>query len=381
MPIDTNQRPGDLRTEEMIINMGPQHPSTHGVLRLEVTTDGEVVMAVRPFIGYLHRCFEKHSEKVGYTGVIPYTDRMDYLAAMNNNHGYVLAVEKLLGLEIPERAEYIRVIIAELNRIASHLVAFGTFANDLGAVTPLVWAFREREYILDIFEMCCGARLTYNYYRIGGLSGDLTPEMLSKIREFIDYFEPKLKDYDNLLSYNKIFIERTAGVGVIPLAMAVNYGITGPPLRASGMKWDLRRNEPYSIYDRFDFDVPVGKGLKGEVGDCWDRYMVRMWEMAECVKIIRQCLAQIPEGDHINPKTPKMIKPAKGEVYVRVENPRGELGYYLVSDGKPLLYRLKVRSPCFTNLAIVPAISRGVMIADLVAIVGSLDIVLGEIDR
>jgi NADH-quinone oxidoreductase subunit D len=381
MPIDTSTKSVDLQTEEMILNMGPQHPSTHGVLRLELTTDGEVVRSVRPFIGYLHRCFEKHSEKVGYTGVIPYTDRMDYLAAMNNNHGYVITVEKLLGLEIPERAEYIRVIIAELNRIASHLVAFGTFANDLGATTPLLYAFREREKILDIFEMACGARLTYNYYRIGGVSGDLTPEMLRMIAEFCDYFEPKLKDYDDLLSYNKIFIERTAGVGVIPLAMAVNYGITGPPLRASGMQWDIRKHDPYSIYPRLDFDIPVGKGLKGELGDTWDRYIVRMWEMAECLKIIRQCLAQIPEGDYLSPKTPKLIKCPKGEVYCRVENPRGELGYYLVSDGKPNIWRLKVRSPCFTNLAIVDAISDGVMIADLVAILGSLDIVLGEIDR
>lgn len=381
MPIDTSTKSVDLQTEEMILNMGPQHPSTHGVLRLELTTDGEVVRAVRPFIGYLHRCFEKHSEKVGYTGVIPYTDRMDYLAAMNNNHGYVITVEKLLGLEIPERAEYIRVIIAELNRIASHLVAFGTFANDLGATTPLLYAFREREKILDIFEMACGARLTYNYYRIGGVSGDLTPEMLRKIAEFCDYFEPKLKDYDDLLSYNKIFIERTAGVGVIPLSMAVSYGITGPPLRASGMQWDIRKHDPYSIYPRLDFDIPVGKGLKGELGDTWDRYIVRMWEMAECIKIIRQCLAQIPEGDFLSPKTPKLIKCPKGEVYCRVENPRGELGYYLVSDGKPNIWRLKVRSPCFTNLAIIDAISDGVMIADLVAILGSLDIVLGEIDR
>ena len=381
MPIDPTTQPGDLRTEEMILNMGPQHPSTHGVLRLELTTDGEVVTAVRPFIGYLHRCFEKHSEKVSWTGVIPYTDRMDYLAAMNNNHGYVIAVEKLLGLEIPERAEYIRVIMAELNRIASHLVAFGTFGNDIGAVTPLVWSFRDREPILDIFEKACGARLTYNYYRIGGVSGDLTPDMLEDVRRFLDYFEPRLKEYDDLLSYNKIFLERCAGVGVIPLNMAVSYGITGPALRGSGMRWDLRKDDPYSIYDRFDFDVPVGQGRKGEIGDCWDRYMVRMWEMAESVKILRQCLAGIPEGDAISPKTPKSIKPPKGEVYVRVENPRGELGYYLISDGKTSAYRVKVRSCCFTNLAVIPAISRGVMIADLVAIIGSLDIVLGEIDR
>jgi len=381
MPIDTTPRVQDFRTEEMIVNMGPQHPSTHGVLRLEVTTDGEVVRAVRPFIGYLHRCFEKHSEKVGYAGVVPYTDRMDYLAAMNNNHGYVITVEKLLGLEIPERAEYIRVIIAELNRIASHLVAFGTFANDLGATTPLLYAFREREKILDIFEAVCGARLTYNYYRVGGVSRDLTPEIQGMIREFCGYFEPKLKDYDALLSFNKIFIERSAGVGVIPLEMAINYGITGPPLRASGMKWDLRKNDPYSIYDRFDFEIPVGRGLKGELGDCWDRYIVRMLEMAESLKIIRQALAKIPEGDFMHPKAPKNIKCPKGEVYVRVENPRGELGYYLVSDGKASIWRLKVRSPCFTNLAILGAISDGILIADLVAILGSLDIVLGEIDR
>ena len=381
MPIDTTVRPGDLRTEEMLINMGPQHPSTHGVLRLEITTDGEVVTDARPFMGYLHRAFEKHCEKVGYTGVIPYTDRMDYLASMNNNHGYVMVVEKLMGLEVPERAEYIRVIMAELNRIASHLVAFGTFGNDLGAVTPLVWGFRDREPILDIFEKACGARLTYNYYRIGGVSGDLTDEMLDDIRRFLDYFEPKLKEYDDLLSYNKIFIERTAGVGVIPLEMAINYGLTGPQLRGSGMRWDLRKDEPYSIYDQLAFDVPVGKGLKGEIGDSWDRYMVRMWEMAESAKILRQCVERIPAGDYINPKTPKNIKAPKGEAFVRVENPRGELGYYLVSDGKTSPYRLKVRSPCFVNLGVVPAISDGVMIADLVAILGSIDIVLGEIDR
>jgi NADH-quinone oxidoreductase subunit D len=374
--------PGDIETDEMVLSMGPQHPSTHGVLRLEVTTDGEVVKKVRPFIGYLHRCFEKHAEKVGYPGVVPYTDRMDYLAAMNNNHGYVLAVEKLLGLEVPERAEYIRVIMAELNRIASHLVAFGTYGLDIGAVTPFLYAFREREMILDIFEMTCGARLTYNYYRIGGVGADLTPEIIDKIKEFLDDFEPKLKEYDALLSYNKIFIERTAGIGVIPLEMAIDYGITGPMLRASGMKWDLRKDDPYSIYDRFDFDIPTGVGLKGPKGDCWDRYIVRMREMAESCKIIRQALEQLPDGDYILPKLPKMIRPPKGaEVYVRVENPRGELGYYIISDGTHNPYRVKVRSPCFTNLAILPAISKGVMLADLVAIVGSIDIVLGEVDR
>jgi len=361
--------------------MGPQHPSTHGVCRLEVTTDGEIVRAARPFIGYLHRCFEKHAEFVGYPGVVPYTDRMDYLAAMNNNHGYVLTVEKLLGMQIPERAEYIRVIMAELNRIASHLVAFGTYGLDLGAVTPFVYGFREREYILDIFEATCGARLTYNYYRIGGLSRDLTPETAQRIREFCDYFTPKIVEYNRLLSYNKIFIERTAGIGVIPLDMAINYGITGPCLRASGIRFDVRRDDPYSVYPRFDFEVPVGEGLKGKVGDSWDRYWVRIREMEESVKIVRQALDQMPEGDYVLPKVPKLIRPPKGDCYVRVENPRGELGYYLVSDGKASPYRLKVRSPCFTNLAILPALSEGVMLADLVAIFGSIDIVLGEVDR
>jgi len=373
--------PPDLRTEEMIVNMGPQHPSTHGVLRMEITTDGEIIRHVRPFMGYLHRCFEKHAEFVGYPGVVPYTDRMDYLASMNNNHGYVITVEKLLGMEVPERAEYIRVIFAELNRIASHLVAFGTYALDLGAVTPVVWAFRDREPILDIFEMTCGARLTYNYYRIGGVSADLTPEIVQKIREFCDFFEPRIAEYNQLLSFNKIFIERTAGIGVIPLDMAINYGVSGPNLRGSGIQFDLRRDDPYSIYDRFQFDIPVGKGLKGPVGDCWDRYWVRIREMEESLKIVRQAVDQLPEGDFIPPKVPKLIKPPKGDCYVRVENPRGELGYYLVSDGKTSPYRLKVRSPAFTNLGVVPAISEGVMLADLVSIFGSIDIVLGEVDR
>jgi NADH-quinone oxidoreductase subunit D len=376
--------PEDIDADEMILNMGPQHPSTHGVLRLEVTTDGEIIRKVRPFIGYLHRCFEKHSEKVGYPGVVPYTDRIDYIAAMNNNHAYVVAVEKLLGMEIPERAECIRVIIAELNRISSHLIAFGTYALDLGAVTPFTYAFREREVILDIFEMTCGARLTYNYYRVGGLNQDLTDEIVDRIWKFLEYFEPKLKEYDDLLSFNKIFIERTASVGILPPDVAISYGASGPMLRGSGVKFDIRRDDPYSIYDRFDFDIPVGEGSKGVLGDCWDRYIVRMREMAESCKIIRQALEMLPkaEGGFMVEKPPKMIRPPKGaEAYTRVETPRGELGFYIISDGTANPYRCKARSPCFTNLSIVPAISQGVMLADLVAIVGSVDIVLGCVDR
>ncbi|MBU1702072.1 MAG: NADH-quinone oxidoreductase subunit D [Candidatus Eisenbacteria bacterium] len=380
-PSRVPQSPEDFGTDEMLINMGPQHPSTHGVLRVEITTDGEIIKKARPFIGYLHRCFEKCSELVGYPGTMPYTDRMDYLASMNCNHGYALAVEKLMGLEVPERAEYIRVIIAELGRIASHLVSFGSYALDLGAVTPIIYAFREREVILNIFEAVCGARLTYNYYRIGGVSGDLTPKMIDMIRDFVDYFEPKLIDYDNLLSYNKIFIERTANVGVIPLDMAINYGLTGPMLRGSGMKWDLRKNDPYSIYDRFDFNIPVGTGAQGQLGDCWDRYIVRMREMKESCKIIRQAIERIPAGAAIAENIPKIIKPPKGEVYVRVENPRGEMGYYIISDGSAKAYRCKARSASFANLAILQAIAPGVMLADLVAIIGSIDIVLGDVDR
>lgn len=372
---------GELKSDEMLLNMGPQHPSTHGVLRLVLRTDGEVVKEAIPHIGYLHRCFEKHAENVTYPQVIPYTDRMDYVGSMNNALGYVIAVEKLMGIKVPERAEYIRVIVAELNRIASHLLAFGTYGLDIGAFTPFMHAFRDREKILDLFEEASGARLLYNYPRIGGVARDVPPGWLEKTRAFIDYFEPKIKEYNDLLTFNKIFIERTANVGVLPLDLAISYGVTGPNLRGSGMKWDLRRNDPYSIYDRFEFDIPVGTGEMGTVGDCWDRYWVRIREMGESIKIIRQALDQIPPGEVMAPEGLKAIKPPKGEVYVRTETPRGELGYYLISDGSQQPYRLKVRSPCFTAMSVFHEIARGGMIADMVAIVGSLDIVLGEIDR
>ncbi len=369
-----------VKTEEMILNMGPQHPSTHGVLRLELQLDGEIISRCTPHIGYLHRCFEKHCEAMTYPQVVPYTDRMDYLASMYNEFGYALAVERLSGIEVPQRVEYIRVIMGELQRIASHLVALGTYGADIGAITPFLFCFRDREKILSLFEMTCGARLLYNYIWIGGLSHDLHPDFVRLTREFIQYFKPNLKELNNLLSFNKIFIERTANVGVLPLDVAINYGITGPNLRASGLKWDLRRDDPYSVYDKFDFDIPVGDGRMGTVGDCWDRYYIRVVEMEESLKIIEQALDQLPEGD-IASAIPKRVKPPVGQIYTRVENPRGDLGYFIVSNGTINPYRVKVRPPSFVHLGIMDELCRGHMVADVIAILGSIDIVLGEVDR
>ncbi|MFN8009563.1 MAG: NADH-quinone oxidoreductase subunit D [Terriglobia bacterium] len=367
--------------EEMILNMGPQHPSTHGVLRLELHTDGEVVKKLIPHIGYLHRCFEKHAENVDYPGVIPYTDRMDYVASMNNSLGYALAVEKLMGITVNARVNTIRVIMAELNRIASHLLAIGTYGMDIGAFTPFLHCFREREKILDLFEWTCGARLLYNYNWVGGVSHDLPEGFVAKTHQFLQEFEPVIREEDQLLSYNKIFIERTANVGVITRELALSYNITGPNLRGSGIRWDLRKEEPYSGYETYDFEVPVGRGEFGPVGSCWDRYYVRVREMEQSVRLIRQALDRLPEGD-VHEKVPKRIKPAKGEIYGRSETPRGELGYYIVSDGVGINpFRVKVKSPCFTALSILPEIGRGVLIADVIALIGSIDIVLGEIDR
>jgi NADH-quinone oxidoreductase subunit D len=386
--VDAGRRPvtipglgRSLRAEEMVINMGPQHPSTHGVLRLELVVDGEIVVDIIPHIGYLHRCFEKHCEHMtNYQQVVPYVDRMDYVAAMSNELGYVIAVEKMLKIRVPERVEYIRVIMAEFSRIVSHLIAIGTYGMDIGAFTPFLYCMRDREHVLDIIEETCGARLLYNYMWVGGLSHDVKPNFQEKTRAFCTYFTPKIKELNDLLSYNKIFIERTANVGVLPADVAVNYGVSGPVLRGSGLKFDLRKNDPYSIYDRFDFDIPVGKGLKGAVGDCWDRYMVRVGEMEQSVRIIEQAVEQLPEGD-VQSALPKRIRPEAGDVYVRTETPKGELGYYVVSDGSATPFRVKVRPPCFVNLAALPAMSRGAMISDVVAILGSIDIVLGEVDR
>ena len=369
-----------LETGEMILNMGPQHPSTHGVLRLKIHTDGEIVSKIEPVIGYLHRCFEKHCEKLSYEQIVPFADRCDYLASMHMDHAFSITVEKLLDIEIPERVEYIRVIIAELQRIASHLVALGTFGLDVGAITPFTWAIRDRERVLDLFEALCGARLLYNYIWPGGVSHDLPPKFVERTLEFLDYFDPQMDEFNNLLSNNKIFIERTADVGVLPAEVGINFGVTGPSLRGSGVNFDLRKNEPYSIYDKLDFDVPLGKGTMGTIGDTWDRYYVRVLEMRESAKIIRQACAQLPDGD-VHEAIPKKIRPAVGEVYGRYESARGDVGFYIISNGKNIPLRVKMRSPAFSNLAVLSEIAEGWMISDVIAILGSLDIVLGEIDR
>lgn len=371
--------------DEMVVNMGPQHPSTHGVLRLELILDGEVVKKVTPHIGYLHRNFEKHAENISYNEVIPFCDRMDYLASMNQDMAFALAVEKLLGLtELPEKVEYMRILCCELNRIASHLVAVGTFGLDVGAFTPFLWAFRDRERILDLLEWLSGARLLYNYIWVGGLARDVPEGWYEKVKAFVDYFEPKMVEFNKLLSYNHIFIERTAEVGILPPDLAVSYGCTGPVLRGSGVKWDIRKDEPYSFYDKMQFDVPVGEGKHGPIGSVLDRYMVRIREIEESVKIIRQALQAIEpfKGQDVKEAIPRRIRPAAGaEAYVRSETPRGELGYLIRSDGSDIPYRVKGRSPCFSNISVIDEISRGGMVADLVIIIGSLDIVLGCIDR
>lgn len=378
----TLQDIGQTDKREMVINMGPQHPSTHGVLRLELTLDGEVIKHVKPNIGYLHRCFEKYAEEVGdYAKVIPYTDRMDYVSAMNQEHGYVLAVEKMLETEVPEYVKYIRVIAAELQRIASHLLGIGAFGLDLGAFTPFLYLFTEREKILDIFEKMSGARLLYNYMAVGGLMREVPDDFEKDVAEFVKTFRPKIKELNDLLSYNRIFIRRTANIGVLPPKVALNYSASGPVLRGSGVKWDLRKNDPYSIYDRFDFEIPTGSGEMGTKGDCWDRYIIRVREMEQSLRIIEQAMEGLPEKVDVTKSIEKRVRPKEGELYFRTETPRGELGYYIISDKKGSPYRVKARAPSFVHLSMLPSISKGALIADLVAIVGSIDIVLGEVDR
>jgi NADH-quinone oxidoreductase subunit D len=372
--------PSDLRTEEWLLNMGPQHPSTHGVLRVVLQTDGELVLKATPYLGYLHRGAEKIAEKITYQQYTPYTDRLDYLAAMNNNLGFALTVEKLGGIEVPPRAAYLRVIFAELNRIASHLMAVGSYGLDMGAFTPLLYCFREREWIMDLFESACGARLTYSYITIGGLREDLPEGWIGKCREFLDYFEPKVEEYNQLLSFNHIFVQRTANVGVCAPDLALAYGLTGPCLRGSGVRWDLRKELPYSRYDEFDFDIPVGKGEKGKVGDCWDRYFVRVLEMLESVRIIRQALDKLQDGP-MQAKVSRVLKLPAGEIYHEVENPRGQLGFHLISEGGTSPYRLKIRGPSFCNLSVLQVLARNCLLADAAAIIGSLDVVMGEVDR
>ncbi|MFP4088974.1 MAG: NADH-quinone oxidoreductase subunit D [Cyclobacteriaceae bacterium] len=383
-------RPEDLKTEEMIVNIGPQHPSTHGVLRLEVVTDGEIIVDVVPHLGYLHRCFEKHAENLPYNQTIPFVDRMDYLAAMNSEHAYAMGVERMLGIseQIPPRVEYIRVLVAELNRLASHFVSIGTYAMDIGAYTPFLWLMRDREHIMRLLEWTCGARMLYNYIWIGGLFYDLPIGFEDRCTDFVRYLRPKLLELEKLIVNNKIFIERTAGVGVLPLDVAINYAISGPMLRGSGLRLDLRKVDGYSVYPQLEFDVPVGEGAMGLLGDCWDRTYVRMRECYESLRIIEQCLARL-KGDlkrdrEFDPRAlvPKKIRPKKQDFYIRAENPRGELGFFFRADGKSdVPFRCKARSSCFVNLAVISEISKGCMIADLIAILGSIDIVLGEVDR
>lgn len=379
-----------LRSEEMIINLGPQHPSTHGVLRLEVLMDGEIVKEVVPHIGYLHRCFEKHAENLPYNQVIPFVDRLDYVASMNSEHAYAMGVERLLGIEhlIPKRVEYIRVLVAELNRIASHFIAIGTYGMDIGAFSPFFWLMRDREHILRLLEWASGARLLYNYIWIGGLFYDLPVGFEERCREFVHYIKPKLKELNTVLIENKIFVERTANVGVLPLDLAINCGVTGPMLRASGLRFDLRKVDGYSVYPELDFNIPIGEGKMGKTGDCWDRTQVRVEEIYESVKIIEQCLDKLTKEHKrdrdFDPQAlvPKKIRPKAQDLYVRAEIPKGELGFFFRADGKTdIAFRCKCRSCSFVNLSVLQEVAKGVLIADLIAIIGSIDVVMGEVDR
>lgn len=386
--VDSIRAGRTLRTEEMTLNMGPQHPSTHGVFRVELVLDGELVVDVIPHLGYLHRCFEKHAEAMTYPQVIPYCDRLDYLGAMNNDWGFSLAVEQLMGVKVSEKVEYIRVIVGELNRIASHLVGgIGTYGLDVGAFTPFLYCFRDRELILNIFERLCGARLLYNYIWVGGLSHDVYPAFLDDVDAVCRQLRRTIGELNRLLTGNKIFTTRTMGVGILPADVAVNYGVTGPMIRACGMKWDLRRDDNYSIYERFDFEIPVGLEQDGAVpGDCYNRYWVRMREIEESLKILdqatRDCRATpaLLHGD-VQKDVPKRVKPPAGEIYSRTETSKGELGFYIISEGGTNPYRVKPRSPCFVNLSVLPDIARGYYVADLIAIMGSIDFVMGEVDR
>jgi NADH-quinone oxidoreductase subunit D len=369
-----------LETEEMTLNMGPQHPSTHGVLRFIVKADGEVMKVAIPDIGYLHRSLEKIAEKVGYHGYIPYTDRVDYVCAMACNQGWAMATEKLASIEVPRRAEFCRAIATELNRIASHLLSVGSMAMDIGAFTPFLHAIRERENINNLLESICGGRLTFHYMRIGGVGWDLPEGFEAKCLEWIDHFEPLVDEFNDLISFNEIYVKRLADVAIITREEAIDYNLVGPNLRASGVKYDVRRGEPYSVYPEIEFDIPVGQGWKGSVGDSFDRYFVRVIEMKESCKIVRQCLKMIPKGPVIS-KVAKRLKPPVGDVYIRLESARGDMGWYVVSDGSEYPYRCKIRTGSFAAMSIVDKVSRGLMLADLIAVIASFDVVAPEIDR
>ncbi len=365
-----------LRTEEIQINMGPQHPATHGVLRLELKLDGEIVVEATPHIGYLHRGIEKIAENRTYTQIIPLTDRLDYTCSLVNNWAYVLTVEKIAGIPVPERAEYIRVIMTELARINSHLVTMGVSGMDSGAFTIWFYCIRDREMIWDLFEMVFGARLTHNYMRFGGVSQDLSEGFIEKTREFCNYLEPKIDEYEDLLLNNYIFLKRNRNVGSVSKDDAIDFGLTGPQLRASGVNWDLRKNDPYSIYERFDFEIPIGT-----IGDNWDRAKVRLDEIRQSIRITRQALNGIPAGEIKTPGLPRLIKPEPGEAYGRIEGPRGEYGFYIVSDGSSKPYRCKFKSPGFSNISVLPLILKGLTVPDTALVIGSLDPCFAEVDR
>lgn len=373
-----------LKTQELQLNIGPQHPSTHGVFRLMATVDGETVVDLKPVFGYLHRNHEQIAEVSTYIQTMPFTDRLDYFNSMANNFGYALAVEKLAGIEVPERANYIRVLMAELTRILNHAAAIGFMINDMGAwQTPLAFGMREREKILDLFEMASGARMMCNYFRFGGVWRDLPPEFLPQLKALMQGLPIFFDEFERLLKENEILLGRTVDIGILPSQVALSYSVTGPMLRASGIAYDIRRADGYSVYPDLDFDIPVGS-----VGDVYDRFLVRLAEMRESYKILQQVIARLPEttGGHINPAMASMnkqkaLKPPPGDAYGRVESPKGELGFYLVSDGSDTPYRYKVRAPSFINLTPLGDICRGHKIADVVVILGSIDIVMGEVDR
>jgi NADH-quinone oxidoreductase subunit D len=366
------------QSELMEISMGPQHPSTHGVFRMDVRLDGERVVRLKPVFGYLHRNHEKIAEAASYLAAIPYTDRLDYLCSMTNNWGYALAVEKLAGITVPERAEYIRVIVAELTRLQNHAGMAGFLLQDMGASgTPLMYAFREREKVLDLFESLSGARMMCNYMRFGGVRVDCSAEWLSQAAKLVAGFNGFLDEFEQLLTGNEILMARTQGVGVLPSELAINAGVTGPGLRASGVNYDIRKVDRYGIYDRFAFRVPLG-----EHGDVFDRYMMRVLEIRESLKILEQALRDIPAGPIMDPKTKvRGLRPKVGEAYARIESPKGELGFYLISDGTLNPYRYRVRPPSLINLTVLEDMCLGHNIADVVVILGSIDIVMGEVDR
>jgi len=364
-----------LDSNELVLNMGPQHPSTHGVLRVILKLDGERVNGTECVVGYLHRGVEKIAENRTYQMFAPYVDRMDYVASISNGLGYVLAVEKLINVETTPRAQVVRVILTELNRIASHLLWLGTHALDVGAITPLFYTLREREEILKIFENYCGARLTTHAFRIGGLQYELYEGFEREVIAFCDWFMPKVAEYEELLTNNRIWRDRLVGVGILNAADCKRYGVTGPVLRAAGVQWDIRKALPYSGYEKYEFDIPTGTNA-----DTYDRYLVRMEEMRQSIRIVRQAVGDIPEGP-IMAKVPKVLKPPVGEAYVSIEAPKGELGYFIVSDGSINPYRLRVRPPSLINLQALDQMVKGALVADVVAIIGTLDIVLGEIDR